>query len=87
MGANKLKNRSDEDYAKDFDDPDLIEMNGGAHKSRLNQIKIYSDYADRYAKYAQDWANAHNEILNTSIDDYVNDIKIGRNIILKMLND
>lgn len=85
-GGNSLKARSDEEYADMFDDPELLELEGGIHKARLNQIKVYSEQADRYAKWAQDWADAHNEILNKSIDDYVSDMKVGKKIIDKMLN-
>lgn len=86
-GEKSLKARSDEEYANMFDDPELLELEGGAHKARLNQIKVYSEQADRYAKWAQDWADAHNEILNKSIDDYVSDMKFGKKVIDKILNN
>lgn len=85
-GENSLKARSDEEYADMFDDPELLELQGGAHKARLNEIKVYSEQADRYARWAQDWADAHNEILNKLIDDYVSDMKVGKKIIGEMLN-
>lgn len=85
-GENSLKARSDEEYADMFDDPELLESKGGTHKARLDQIKVYSKQADRYAKWAQDWADAHNEILDKSIDDYVSDMEVGKKIIDKILN-
>ena len=86
-GGNRLKTLSDEEYANRFDDPELLELEGGAHKARLNEIKVYSEQADKYAKWAQDWSDAHNEILDKSIDDYVSDMKVGKKIIEKMLNN
>ena len=86
-GGKSLKALSDEEYANRFDDPELLELEGGAHKARLNEIKVYSEQADKYAKWAQDWSDAHNEILDKSIDDYVSDMKVGKKIIDKMLNN
>ena len=85
--AKNHKNMSDDDYAKYFDDPDLLKAHGGAHKARLEAIKGYSDYANDYAKSAKNWAKAHEEIMNTPIDAYVKDRKIGKKIINKMLNE
>ena len=85
--AKNRKNMSDDDYSKMFDDRDLLKGRGGAHKSRLNAVKSYNDYADSYAKSAKNWAKAHNEIMNTPIDAYVKDRKIGKKIINKMLNE
>ena len=85
--AKKHKNMSDDDFAKMFDDRDLLKGGGGAHKSRLNAVKSYNDYADSYAKSAKEWAKAHKEIMNTPIDAYVKDRKIGKKIITKMLNE
>ena len=81
--AKNRKNMSDDDFAKMFDDRDL-KSRGGAHKSRLNAVKSYNDYANDYAKRAKDWAKAHNEIMNTPIDAYVKDRKIGKKIINKI---
>ena len=82
--AKNHKSMSDDDYAKDFDDPDLLKAHGGAHKARLEAIKGYSDYADSYAKSAKKWAKVHQDIMNTPIDDYVKDRKIGKKMIMKM---
>lgn len=82
--ANKLKKMSDDDYAKTFDDPYLLKRNGGAHKARLKEIKANSVYADQYSKDAKKWAKVHQDIMNTSIDDYVKDRKIGKKMIMKM---
>ena len=82
--ANKLKKMSDDDYSKTFDDSDFLEIRGGAHKSRLDEIKTNSAYANRYAEDAKKWAKVHQDIMNTSIDDYVKDRKIGKKIIMKM---
>lgn len=81
------KNMSDDDFAKMFDDRDLLKSRGGAHQARLEAIKSYSDYANDYAKSAKNWAKAHEEIMSMSIDDYVKDRKIGKKIINKMLNE
>ena len=85
--AKNRKNMSDDDFAKMFDDRDLLKSRGGAHQARLEAIKSYSDYANDYAKSAKNWAKAHEEIMSTSIDDYVKDRKIGKKIINKMLNE
>ena len=85
--AKNHKSMSDDDYAKYFDDQDLLKAHGGAHKARLEAIKGYSDYAYDYAKSAKSWAKAHEEIMNTPIDAYVEDRKIGKKIINKMLNE
>ena len=85
--AKNHKSMSDDDYAKYFDDQDLLKAHGGAHKARLEAIKGYSDYAYDYAKSAKSWAKAHEEIMNTPIDAYVKDRKIGKKIINKMLNE
>ena len=85
--AKNHKSMSDDDYAKYFDDQDLLKAHGGAHKARLEAIKGYSDYAYDYAKSAKSWAKAHEEIMNTPIDAYVEDRKIGKKIINKMLNN
>ncbi len=68
-------------------DRDLLKGSGGAHKSRLNAVKFYNDYADSYAKSAENWAKANKEIMDTPIDAYVKDRKIGKKIIIKMLNE
>ena len=82
--ANKLKKMSDDDYSKMFEDSDFLKSRGGAHKSRLDEIKANSVYADQYAKDAKKWAKVHQDIMNTSIDDYVKDRKIGKKMIMKM---
>ena len=83
--ANKLKKSSDEDYSKMFDDPALLERQGGAHKSRLDEIKANSYYSSQYTNVAKQWAKAHDAIMNTPIDAYVKDIKTGKKIIVKMM--
>jgi len=82
--ANKLKNMSDDDYSKMFDDQAFLKRNGGAHKSRLDEIKANTVYADTYAEDAKKWAKVHQDIMNKSIDDYVKDRKIGKKMIMKM---
>ena len=82
--ANKLKKMSDDDYSKMFDDPAFLKSRGGTHKSRLDEIKANTVYADTYAEDAKKWAKVHQDIMNTSIDDYVKDRKIGKKMIMKM---
>ncbi len=85
--AKNHKNMSDDDFAKMFDNRYLLKSRGGAHQARLEAIKYYNDYANNYAKSAKDWTKAHKEIMNTPIDDYVKDRKIGKKIIIKMLSE
>ena len=82
--ANKLKKMSDDDYSKMFDDPAFLKSRGGTHKSRFDEIKANIVYADTYAEDAKKWAKVHQDIMNTSIDDYVKDRKIGKKMIMKM---
>ena len=82
--ANKLKKMSDDDYSKMFDDSAFLKSRGGAHKSRLDEIKTNTVYANTYAEDAKKWAKVHQDIMNASIDDYVKDRKIGKKMIMKM---
>ena len=82
--AKNHKNMSDDDYSKMFDDRDLLKGIGGAHQSRLNAVKSYNDNADSYAKSANNCGKAHKEIMDTQINAYVKDRKIGKKIINKM---
>ena len=85
--ANKLKKMSDNDYSKMFDDQAFLKRNGGAHKSRLDEIKTNTVYANEYANRAKQWAKVHQDIMNTSVDDYVKDRKIGKRMFMKMYSE
>lgn len=66
--ANKLRNTSDKEYAKQFDDKEYLRSLGGARKARLSEIQYNEIKAGNSARAGKAWAAAHDEIMNTPID-------------------
>lgn len=66
--AERLRLTSDKNYAKQFDDKELLDLYGGAHKARTKEIKAYELKASNSASYGKQWDAARKEIMNTPID-------------------
>lgn len=66
--AKELRNTSDKEFAKQFDDEEYLSYLGGARKARLSEIKYYEMRASDSAEAGKAWAAARNEIMNTPIE-------------------
>lgn len=83
--SKKLKNMSDEEYAKWFDDDYLLRNYGGVRKARLSEIKEAESDAKRYDRYVKDWTNIYNDVKKMP-NDIKNLKKEYRHILVKRLN-
>ena len=84
--AKKLKNTSDSDYAKMFDDKEYLEMLGGAKKAKASVINLYNTRASDYTTYAKQYLDAHDAIMNTPINELRSN-KDYEQLINKYLNE
>lgn len=66
----RTKKKPAKDFAKYYDDDELLEMIGGAEGAKKLAVKDLEDASTRYQESAKSWMKTHDAIVNAPIEDF-----------------